>query len=318
MNDYRPHKIIISASRRTDIPAFYMPWFMGQVRRGTFEVTNPFNQRVSFVPATPDKVDTIVFWSKNFGPFLDKSYGEQLRKQGFHLFFNFTINSDCTNLEPNVPPLKKRLEQLEHLCQRFGPKTINWRFDPLCFFKTGVGRLQDNLHGFPDIAEKAAEFGIVRCITSFMDHYPKIRRRLSNRPGFAFIDLPLKRKLKSWGEWKKRLPPETYIYPPVAKKTCWRRFPGVRRYPEVPAFPVISSRNYSAAGFLLKKIPVSGSKPVVDVPCRLTSDHTAFNRAITTACFVMRILLPSLAEDDRFQVLGLGFKGYKLLICSSL
>ncbi len=205
VNDYRPYKIIISASRRTDIPAFYMPWFMGQVRRGTFEVTNPFNQRVSFVPATPDKVDTIVFWSKNFGPFLDKSYGEQLRKQGFHLFFNFTINSDCTNLEPNVPPLKKRLEQLEHLCQRFGPKTINWRFDPLCFFKTGVGRLQDNLHGFPDIAEKVAEFGIVRCITSFMDHYPKIRRRLSNRPGFAFIDPPLEKKIEILGAMEKML-----------------------------------------------------------------------------------------------------------------
>jgi hypothetical protein len=201
----RPYKIIISASRRTDIPAFYMPWFMGQVSRGTFEVTNPFNQRVSFVPATPDKVDTIVFWSKNFGPFLDKSYGEQLRKQGFHLFFNFTINSDCTNLEPNVPPLKKRLEQLEHLCQRFGPKTINWRFDPLCFFKTGVGRLQDNLHGFHDIAEKAAKCGIVRCITSFMDHYPKIRRRLSSRPGFAFIDPPLEKKIEILGAMKKTL-----------------------------------------------------------------------------------------------------------------
>ena len=192
----RPYKIIISASRRTDIPAFYMPWFMGQVKKGSFEVTNPFNQRVSIVPATPDKVDTIVFWSKNFGPFLDKSYGEQLLKQGFHLFFNFTINSECTNLEPNVPPLKKRLEQLEHLCQRFGPKTINWRFDPLCFFKTEVGRLQDNLNDFAGIADKAAECGIVRCITSFMDHYPKIRRRLSTRPGFVFVDLSLEKKVE--------------------------------------------------------------------------------------------------------------------------
>jgi hypothetical protein len=192
----RPYKIIISASRRTDIPAFYMPWFMGQVKKGSFEVTNPFNQRVSIVPATPDKVDTIVFWSKNFGPFLDKSYGEQLLKQGFHLFFNFTINSECTNLEPNVPPLKKRLEQLEHLCQRFGPKTINWRFDPLCFFKTEVGRLHDNLNDFAGIADKAAECGIVRCITSFMDHYPKIRRRLSTRPGFVFVDMSLEKKVE--------------------------------------------------------------------------------------------------------------------------
>jgi hypothetical protein len=195
-NAYRPYKIIISASRRTDIPAFYMPWFMGQIRKGSFEVTNPFNQRVSCVPATPDRVHTIVFWSKNFGPFLAKSYGEQLLKQGYHLFFNFTINSDCTNLEPNVPPLRKRLDQLEHLCQRFGPDTINWRFDPLCFFKTGAGPLQDNLPDFSGIAEKAAEYGIVRCITSFMDHYPKIRRRLSSRPGFEFIDPTLEKKIE--------------------------------------------------------------------------------------------------------------------------
>ncbi|MEX1328263.1 MAG: DUF1848 domain-containing protein [Desulfobacterales bacterium] len=201
----KTHKIVISASRRTDIPAFYMPWFMEQIRRGYFEVTNPYNQRVSCVPATPDQVHTIVFWSKNLGPFIKKKYGEQLIKQGYHLFFNFTINSDCIDLEPNVPPLAKRLHQLEHLCQRFGPDAINWRFDPLCFFKKGKGPLQDNLHDFSDIATKAAECGIVRCITSFMDHYPKIRRRLSTRPGFAFIDPMLEKKIEIVGKMEKDL-----------------------------------------------------------------------------------------------------------------
>ena len=201
----KTHKIIISASRRTDIPAFYMPWLMEQIRRGYFEVTNPYNQHVSCVPATPDRVHTIVFWSKNFGPFLEKNYGEQLLKQGYHLFFNFTVNSDCTDLEPNVPALSKRLHQLEHLCQRFGPETINWRFDPLCFFKIDGGPQQDNLHDFSDIAAKAAECGIVRCITSFMDHYPKIRRRLSTRPGFAFIDPMLEKKIEIVGKMEKDL-----------------------------------------------------------------------------------------------------------------
>ena len=51
-----PPKTVISASRRTDIPAFYMPWFMEQISKGFFEVLNPFNQRVSVVPATPDKI----------------------------------------------------------------------------------------------------------------------------------------------------------------------------------------------------------------------------------------------------------------------
>ena len=182
-----------------------MPWFMGQIQRGYFEVTNPFNQRVSCVPSTPDRVHTIVFWSKNFGPFLDNNYGEQLLAQGYHLFFNFTINSDCTDLEPNVPPLRRRLPQLEHLCQRFGPEMITWRFDPLCFFKKGTGPLQDNLHEFSEITSKAAECGITRCITSFMDFYPKIRRRLSSRPGFVFIDPALEKKIEILGEMEKDL-----------------------------------------------------------------------------------------------------------------
>ncbi len=189
-------QIVISASRRTDIPAFYMPWFMGQIEKGSFEVVNPFNQKVFWVPATPDKVHTIVFWSKNFGPFIENGYGKKLRKKGYHLFFNFTINSDCTILEPNVPPLRARLGQLEQLCKRFGPGTINWRFDPLCFFKAAAGPLQDNLCDFSRIVEKAADCGIVQCITSFMDFYPKIRRRLAALPGFEFVDPPLENKVE--------------------------------------------------------------------------------------------------------------------------
>ena len=199
------HKTVISASRRTDIPAFYMPWFMEQIRKGFFEVVNPFNQRVSIVPATADRVHTIVFWSKNFGPFIDKGFGPQLQKRGYHLFFNFTINSDNPELEPNVPPLNERLEQLAHLCSHYGPRAVNWRFDPLCFYMAGQGPLQDNLKDFSVIADRAAASGITHCITSFMDHYPKIRRRIASRPGFEFIDPPLSEKLNTILEMETRL-----------------------------------------------------------------------------------------------------------------
>ena len=174
-----------------------MPWFMEQISKGFFEVVNPFNQRVSVVPATANKVHTIVFWSKNFGPFIDKGYGRQLLKLGYHLFFNFTINSDSPDLEPNVPPLNERLDQLEHLSKHFGSDAVNWRFDPICYYKTGQGVLQDNLNDFSAIADNAAKWEISRCITSFMDHYPKIRRRLSSRPGFEFIDPPLSEKVNT-------------------------------------------------------------------------------------------------------------------------
>ncbi len=174
------NKIVISASRRTDIPAFYMPWFMEQIDRGFFEVVNPFNQHVFVVPATPDRVHTIVFWSKNFGPFIDQAYGRQLLKLGYHLFFNFSINSENPDLEPHVPPLNQRLGQLEYLCEQYGPDAVNWRFDPICFYRTGPGALQDNLNDFSVVADRAG------AIKNFTLHY-QFHGSLSQNPPTPFI-----------------------------------------------------------------------------------------------------------------------------------
>ena len=144
--------IVISASRRTDIPAFYMPWFMDRIEKGSFEVSNPFNRKVSIIPSTPDRVHTIVFWSKNFDPFIRRQYGIRLQKKGYHLFFNFTINSESPLLEPHVPALKKRLDQLKYLCSHFGAESVNWRFDPICFVNTGDGAIQNSsAYGNDDI-----------------------------------------------------------------------------------------------------------------------------------------------------------------------
>ncbi|MDY6789643.1 MAG: DUF1848 domain-containing protein [Thermodesulfobacteriota bacterium] len=186
--------IVISASRRTDIPAFYMPWFMDRIEKGSFAVTNPYNRHVSHVPVTREKVHSIVFWSKNFRPFMENGYGDELQKRGYHLFFNFTINSHSPLLEPNLPCLTDSLDQLESLCRRFGSNAINWRFDPICFYQTRGRRTMDNLHDFSLIADKASSCGIKRCITSFMDHYPKINKRTSQMRDFSFIDPVLEKK----------------------------------------------------------------------------------------------------------------------------
>jgi DNA repair photolyase len=165
---------------------------MDCIESGVFEVVNPFNCHIKKVPATPADVHTIVFWSKNFGSFLKHDYGGTLQRAGYNLFFNFTVNSTSTLLEPQVPSLSARLAQLKQLADQFGPRTINWRFDPICHFKTGEGNVQDNLDDLDQIAAKAAESGIERCITSFMDPYHKIEKRLANLPGFSFSDPPLK------------------------------------------------------------------------------------------------------------------------------
>jgi len=180
-------KTVLSASRRTDIPAFYMDWFMGQIEKGIFKIKNPYNQKVTVIPAGSDRVHTIVFWSKDFGPFLAGNFGERLQRRGYHLFFNFTINSESGLLEPNVPRLDQRLEQLETLCRLFGAEAVAWRFDPLCFYRTGGGKVEDNRCDFKRIARSASRSGVQRCITSFWDDYPKIRRRAAAVKGFRFI-----------------------------------------------------------------------------------------------------------------------------------
>ena len=203
-----PHQIVISASRRTDIPAFYLDWFMAQVDRGYFEVTNPYNRKVSIVTAAPELVHTIVFWSKDFGTFLKRGIGEQLQKRGFHLFFNFTLNSDAPRLEPRVPTLAERLRQLECLSSRFDSRAINWRFDPVCFYKINGSRIKNNLHDFTRIADKAARCGISRCITSFMDDYAKIRKRIKSITGFSFTSPSPEKKVSILQEMEKKLRPD--------------------------------------------------------------------------------------------------------------
>lgn len=167
---------------------------MAGLKKGRFEVVNPYNGRTKIVPATPQQVHTVVFWSKNMGPFLDGGYGETLLEMGYHLFFNFTINSEDPLLEPNLPPLDHRLSQLHQLAEKFEARRIYWRFDPICFYRIDNGPRKNNLSDFLTIADAAAACGIARCITSFMDIYRKVERRAAAVPGLAFIDPTLEEK----------------------------------------------------------------------------------------------------------------------------
>ena len=188
---------------------------MAQVQKGVFEVVNPFNRKITLVPATAQAVHTIVFWSKNFAPFIQGKFGQKLLDRGFNLFFNFTINSTSPLLEPQVPPLSDRLNQLALLSRKFGAAVINWRFDPICFYKNSndksdhrpTGQIRHNRQDFPAIAAAAAQCGISRCITSFMDFYPKIKKRTAALNGFDFIDPPAEQKLAILLEMEKILSP---------------------------------------------------------------------------------------------------------------
>lgn len=197
--------MVMSASRRTDIPAFFMPWFMEGISRGEFEVMNPYNHRVVRVAATSPPVHTIVFWSKNFGPFLEGDYGRRLQDMGYHLYFQFTINSENRILEPNLPGLDQRLKQVQRLCNQFGPRAVNWRFDPICFYRSQGENLRNNLDDINRIAATAATAGIRRCTTSVVDLYAKIRRRTARLRGFAFVDPSREDKIRALLDLEHRL-----------------------------------------------------------------------------------------------------------------
>jgi hypothetical protein len=192
---------IISASRRTDIPGWYTPWFLEQIHQGTFSIRNPYNKVVRTVDARPENVHSIVFWSKNFAPFLNLRADQILTQRGYPLHFNFTINSRSQLLEPNLPDLSARLDQARLLCERFGPDSLSWRFDPICFYKIDTQALKNTLGDITLIADALALIGITRCVTSVYDGYKTVLTRasyLSSRgtPRVCFVDPTPKDTLK--------------------------------------------------------------------------------------------------------------------------
>ena len=121
--------VIISASRSTDIPAFYAKWFFNRLEKGYCVWYNPFNrQQKMYVSFAHCKV--IVFWTKNPKPILP--YLHELNERGIHYYFQVTLNDYVQeDFEPNVPALEKRIETFRALSERIGHERVIWRFDPL-------------------------------------------------------------------------------------------------------------------------------------------------------------------------------------------
>lgn len=180
-------KQVISASRRTDIPAYYLDRLIGFVHRGYAEVPNPYSGRITSIDLIPENVHTVVLWSKNFRHFLcQREYFSV-----YNLYFLFTIN-DMPSLEPSVPPPEERLEQLRELASIYGPERIAWRYDPVVFDRNGA---VSTIESYVRIGNEVAKAGVKRSIFSFMDMYGKVRER-NERFGLNLIDPPKQIKEK--------------------------------------------------------------------------------------------------------------------------
>ncbi len=189
-------KRVISASRRTDIPAFYMRWLGDRVAEGFVNVANPlYREKVTRVSLLPEHVAWLVLWSKNFAVF--ERWAE--RFDAYELFFHFTINAPNSFLEPGVPTGEQALRQVEFLAARYGGRRVTWRYDPLvCWRESGSVRSNYDPVWFEDMCRRMAPLGVERCTTSFMTPYGKVLQRFRRLfPQISLVDPPPDQK-RAW------------------------------------------------------------------------------------------------------------------------
>lgn len=166
---------VISASRRTDLPAFYTDWLLARLKTGECLVRNPFNGRVAPVSLRPEDVLAFVFWSKQPRPLLPHLPG--LLASGQACYFQYTLNAYGELLEPGLPPLARRVETARALADVLGPPLVVWRYDPLV--ESGLTPWAWHLERFGELAE-ALRGASKRCVISFVSLYRRTRLRLDD------------------------------------------------------------------------------------------------------------------------------------------
>lgn len=164
--------MIVSASRRTDLPAAHAEWLFERFRQGFVLVRNPMNPRqVRRVALSPEKVDGIVFWTKNPLPVLHRL--DALREYAY--YFQFTLTGYGRDVEANLPCVEDRVDAFRRLAERLGPERVLWRYDPILLSRTysvawhleNFSRLAKALRGCTDLVT-----------VSFVDTYARNKRRL--------------------------------------------------------------------------------------------------------------------------------------------
>jgi len=166
--------MILSVSRRTDIPAFYSEWFYNRLKEGFVFVRNPMNiHQVSKVALSPEVIDCIVFWSKNPRPMMNR-LGEL---KGYMYYFQYTINSYDQGLEVDVPRKEGIINTFKELSDKIGPKRVIWRYDPILL--TEKMDTDYHLKYFEEIAKRLKGYTDT-CVISFVDLYKKTQSNLKD------------------------------------------------------------------------------------------------------------------------------------------
>ncbi len=180
--------MIISASYRTDIPAFYGKWFLNRLREGYCKTVNPYNRRVVVIDLSKGAVDGVVFWTRNPLPFLEGL--DVVRTIGYPFYLQFTITGYPKLLDKHVPRWEDSVVLFEKISRKYGPHSVVWRYDPILF--SSLSEADFHIRNFSRIAS-SLEGLTTEVVISFTRFYKKNREkmnRLSAGEDIRFSDPP--------------------------------------------------------------------------------------------------------------------------------
>lgn len=191
--------MIVSASYRTDIPAFYAAWFLRRLAAGYCRVANPYGGQDYTVSLRPEEVDGFVLWTRNLRPLLPQL--DAVRRVA-PFVVQFTITGYPRAFESSVIAADEAVAQLREVRRRFGPRAAVWRYDPIVFAEGGGLDAAAHRTRFAELAQALA--GVVdEVVLSVMHPYKKTRRNLDSagsRHAFAWRDPPDDEKRELLGD----------------------------------------------------------------------------------------------------------------------
>ena len=183
--------MILSASRRTDIPNYYSEWFFNRIKEGFLYVRNPMNaHQISRIQITPEVVDCIVFWTKNPVPMLQRL--DEIK--AYQYYFQFTLTGYGNDVEVHLPDKKTGMIPIfQKLSDKIGRQRVIWRYDPI-FFSDRYTR-EYHLKAFRQIAEALNGY-TEKCVISFADIYPKNKKNMEKLSSYRLNDCGLNEFVK--------------------------------------------------------------------------------------------------------------------------
>lgn len=176
--------MILSVSRRTDIPAFYGEWFVNRLREGFVCVRNPFNKdMVSRILLSNDLVDCIVFWTKDASNFLQ--FLPEIDSLGYKYYFQFTITPYGKEIEPNLREKEDIIKTFIELSNKIGKEKVVWRYDPILFTKGED--ISYHIANFEQMCKQLYSYTNV-VVISFLDEYKKLDKNKYQAPSKKQIE----------------------------------------------------------------------------------------------------------------------------------